>query len=181
MRADSAEENDENPDAAVTVDTSVEPVTNQTSVNLNDATALTASSSAADGNVSPSNTVGSTSPSDLNLGPRYVGVRCPTCRAPVHTAMRVRQVSADGVSAVGEELRLVVAKNLSFDRVNVYEIMRKPVLTLHPGTDIRHAINIINRFKISRAVVLDDARTLLGIVTLRDMVLRYAVAREGGE
>ena len=76
---------------------------------------------------------------------------------------------------------LVVAKNLSFDRVDVYEIMRKPVLTLHPETDIHHAINIINRFKISRAAVLDDARTLLIIVTLRDMVLRYAVAREGGQ
>ena len=86
-----------------------------------------------------------------------------------------------GVIAITDIADLVVAKNLSFDRVNVYEIMRKPVLTLHPGTDIRHAINIINRFKISRAVVLDDARTLLGIVTLRDMVLRYAVAREVGE
>ena len=86
-----------------------------------------------------------------------------------------------GVIAITDIADLVVAKNLSFDRVNAHEIMRKPALTLHPGADIRHAINIINRFKISRAVVLDDARTLLGIVTLRDMVLRYAVAREGGE
>ena len=84
-----------------------------------------------------------------------------------------------GVIAITDIADLVVAKNLSFNRVNVYEIMRKPVLTLHPRTDIRNAINIINRFKISRAVVLDDARTLLGIVTLRDMVLRYVVAREG--
>ena len=86
-----------------------------------------------------------------------------------------------GVTAITDIADLVVAKNLSFDRVDVYEIMRKPVLTLHPGTDIRHAINIINRFKISRAVVLKDARTLLGIVTLRDMVLRYAITGEGGE
>lgn len=83
-----------------------------------------------------------------------------------------------GVIAITDIADQVVAKNLSFDRVNVYEVMRKPILTLHPGTDIRYAINIINRFKISRAVVLDDARSLLGIVTLRDMVLRYAVARE---
>jgi CBS domain-containing protein len=84
-----------------------------------------------------------------------------------------------GVIAITDIADLVVAKNLSFDQVNLYEIMRKPVLTLHPRTDIRNAINIINQFKISRAVVLDDARTLLGIVTLRDMVLRYVVAREG--
>lgn len=83
-----------------------------------------------------------------------------------------------GVVAITDIADQVVAKNLSFDRVNVYEIMRKPILTLHPGTDIRYAINIINRFKISRAVVLDEERKLRGIVTLRDMVLRYAVARE---
>ena len=86
-----------------------------------------------------------------------------------------------GVTAITDIADLVVAKNLSFDRVNVYEIMRRPVLTLHPRTDIRNAINIINRFKISRAVALDDARTLLGAVTLRDVVLRYVVAREGGK
>ena len=75
----------------------------------------------------------------------------------------------------------MVAKNLSFDRVILYEIMRKPVQTVHPRTDIRNAINIINRFKISRAVLLDNARTLLGVVTLRDMILRYVVACEGGK
>ena len=62
------------------------------------------------------------------------------------------------VVAITDIADLVVAKNLPFDRVNVYEIMQKPVLTLHPRTDIRNAINIINRFKISRAVVLDDVR-----------------------
>ena len=42
----------------------------------------------------------------------------------------------------------VVANNLSFDHVNFYQIMREPILTQHQGTEIRHAINIINRFKI---------------------------------
>ena len=75
----------------------------------------------------------------------------------------------------------VVANKLSFDRINVYEIMRAPVLTQNPDTDIRHAINIINRFKISRAVVLDEDIQLRGIVTLRDMVLWYAVARKSAK
>ena len=86
-----------------------------------------------------------------------------------------------GVIAITDIADQVVAKNLSFDRVNVYEIMRKPILTLHPETDIRYAINIINRFKITRAVVLDGDRRLLGIVTLRDMVLRYASAKEAAD
>lgn len=86
-----------------------------------------------------------------------------------------------GVIAITDIADHVVATNLSFDRVNVYEIMRKPMLTVHPGMDIRYAITLINRFKVSRAAVMDGDRNLLGIVTLRDMVLRYAVAREQAE
>ncbi|MEC8370196.1 MAG: CBS domain-containing protein, partial [Pseudomonadota bacterium] len=66
----------------------------------------------------------------------------------------------------------VVTKNLSFDRVNVYEIMHKPIVSVHPNMDIRYAINLISRFKLSRATVLDGDQNLLRIVTLRDMVLR---------
>ena len=85
-----------------------------------------------------------------------------------------------GAIAITDIANLVVTKNLPFDRVNVYEIMWKPVLTLHPGTDIHRAISIKNRFKIPRTVVLENTRSLLGIVTLRNTILRYAVAREGG-
>ena len=66
----------------------------------------------------------------------------------------------------------VVSKNLSFDRVNVYEIMRKPIISVHPNMNIRLAINLISRFKLSPATVLDGDQNLLRIVTLRDMVLR---------
>jgi predicted transcriptional regulator len=83
--------------------------------------------------------------------------------------------------AITDIANLVVAKNLPFDRVNVSKIMLKPILALHPGIDIHRTINIENRFKIPRAVVLENARTLLGIVALRNTVLRSAVAREGGK
>ncbi|MEC8198910.1 MAG: CBS domain-containing protein [Pseudomonadota bacterium] len=61
---------------------------------------------------------------------------------------------------------------MSFDRVNVYEIMRKPIISVHPNMNIRLAINLISRFKLSPATVLDGDQNLLGIVTLREMVLR---------
>ena len=83
-----------------------------------------------------------------------------------------------GVIAITDISDQVVTKNLSFDRVNVYEIMRKPIISVHPEMDIRYAINLINRFKLSRAIVLDGDQNLLGIVTLRDMVLKYAIVRE---
>ena len=61
---------------------------------------------------------------------------------------------------------------MSFDRVNVYEIMRKLIISAHPNVDIRYAINLISRFKLSRATYLNGDQKLLGIGTLRDMVLR---------
>ena len=76
-----------------------------------------------------------------------------------------------GVIAITDISDQVVTKNLSFDRVNVYEIMRKPIISVHPEMDIRYAINLINRFKLSRAIVLDGDQNLLGIVTLRELSL----------
>jgi hypothetical protein len=43
-----------------------------------------------------------------------------------------------GAIAVTDITNMVVAKNLSFDRVNVYKTMWKPTLTLHPSTSIRY-------------------------------------------
>jgi CBS domain-containing protein len=74
----------------------------------------------------------------------------------------------------------VVAANLSFDRVQVYEVMSKPVVNVDPAMDLRYAIRLLVRFGLSRALVLDKDRQIEGMVTLRDMVLRYAKSRDGG-
>lgn len=86
-----------------------------------------------------------------------------------------------GVLVVADIAREVVARNLSFDRVQVYEIMSKPVVSVDAGMDLRYAIRLLVRFGLSRALVLGDDREILGMVTLRDMVLRYAGTGAGGE
>ena len=56
----------------------------------------------------------------------------------------------------------------------------KPVLTLDGGMDIKYAVRLLSRFGLSRALVTDGG-ALVGIVTVRDMVLRYLTeAGEGG-
>jgi predicted transcriptional regulator len=85
-----------------------------------------------------------------------------------------------GVIVVTDIAREVVAANLSFDRVQVYEVMSKPVVNVDPGMDLRYAIRLLVRFGLSRALVLDKDRQIEGMVTLRDMVLRYAKSRDGG-
>ena len=75
----------------------------------------------------------------------------------------------------------VLGKDLSPDRVNVYEIMSKPVLTLPVEMNVVYAVRLLVRFKLTRALVIDHDRNPLGIVTLRDMVLRTLEDGEAAE
>ncbi len=77
-----------------------------------------------------------------------------------------------GLIVVSDIASKVLAENLSLKRVNVYEIMSKPVLTVPQEMNIVYAGRMLSRFKLSRALVIDHDRNPLGIVTLRDMVLR---------
>ena len=64
-----------------------------------------------------------------------------------------------------------MVKGRAADRVNVYEAMTKPVLTLDKDMNIRYAVRLLVNFKLSRALVVDHERNPMGIVTIRDMVL----------
>ena len=78
-----------------------------------------------------------------------------------------------GLLVVADIAREVIARNRAPERVNVYEIMSKPVLTLPAGMLARYAVRLLVRFELSRAVVVDYERTPLGMVTLRDLVLSH--------
>ncbi len=69
----------------------------------------------------------------------------------------------------------IIGANKSIDRSNVYEIMTKPVLTVHSGMDIKYAIRLLTRFSLSRALVT-ELGIMVGIVSLRDMTVRYVLA-----
>ena len=78
-----------------------------------------------------------------------------------------------GLLVISDVAREVIAKNRSAERVNVYEIMSKPVVTLPADMNIKYAVRLLVRFELSRALVVDAERRPVGIVTLRDMVLCY--------
>ena len=77
-----------------------------------------------------------------------------------------------GVITVQDIARSVIEPDRSPNRVNVYEVMKKPVLTVHANMNIRYAIRLLERFNESRALVIDQ-NTAVGIVTISDMVFRY--------
>jgi CBS domain-containing protein len=95
--------------------------------------------------------------------------------AGVSSLVVERRNEADefGLVVVSDIAREVIAKNRASDRVNVYEIMSKPVLTLPADMNIRYAVRLLTQFGLSRAVVVDEKRSPVGIVTLRDLVLRH--------
>ena len=79
-----------------------------------------------------------------------------------------------GLILVSDIAHRVIAENRSPDRVNVYEVMSKPVLTLASEMQVRYAVRLLVRFGVSRAVVVDHDRNPVGIATLRDLVLGHA-------
>lgn len=79
-----------------------------------------------------------------------------------------------GLIVVTDIAREVVAKDRAADRVNVYEVMSKPVLTVPVDMQSKYAVRLLVRFNLSRALVVDETRSPVGIVTLRDLVLRHA-------
>ena len=76
-----------------------------------------------------------------------------------------------GMVLIADIAKQVLAKDRAPDRVNVYEIMSKPVLTVDPDMDIRYCARLFERFGLSRAPVVDHGR-LVGMVSYTDMVLR---------
>ncbi len=78
-----------------------------------------------------------------------------------------------GMVVVSDIATKVIGPDKAPERVGVYEIMTKPVLSVSEHMDIRYAVRLLSQFGLSRAFVTDDHRNLKGIVTLRDMVLRH--------
>ena len=76
-----------------------------------------------------------------------------------------------GLLVVSDIAAQVIAANRAPERMHVYEVMSKPVLTLPSDMQARYATRLLVRLGLSRAIVVDHDRNLLGMATLRDLVL----------
>ena len=76
-----------------------------------------------------------------------------------------------GLVLLSDISRHVLAKDRAPERVNVYEIMTKPILTVRPDMNIRYCARLFDRFDLHYAPVLNKGE-LVGIVSHADMVLR---------
>ena len=64
----------------------------------------------------------------------------------------------------------VIAKDRAPERVNVYEIMVKPLITVRPDMDIRYCARLFDQIGISHAPVVEDGK-IVGIVSFYRLVL----------
>jgi len=79
-----------------------------------------------------------------------------------------------GMVLISDIAREVLAKDRSPDRVNVYEIMAKPLLPVDPDMDIRYCARYFENFGLARAPVVEN-KEVIGIVSFTDMVLKGLV------
>lgn len=76
-----------------------------------------------------------------------------------------------GLVLISDIAKKVLAADRSPDRVNLYEIMSKPVLSVRSDMNIRYCARLLERFGIMRAPVIDNGQ-IVGVVSFHDLVLR---------
>lgn len=67
----------------------------------------------------------------------------------------------------------VLAKDRSPERVNLYEIMAKPLLSVNPSMDVRYCARLFECFSIHLAPVI-EGNEMIGMVDYISMVFSQA-------
>lgn len=75
-----------------------------------------------------------------------------------------------GLLLFSDIAKQVIAKDRAPERVNVYEIMAKPVLTVRPDMQIRYCARMFENFGISHAPVVENDE-IVGMVSYYRLVL----------
>ena len=81
-----------------------------------------------------------------------------------------------GIVLLADIARYVLAKDRAPERVNIYEVMSKPVITVHAQMDIRYCARLFDKFGLTRAPVMEEGK-LVGMVSYTDMVLKGMAQR----
>ena len=75
-----------------------------------------------------------------------------------------------GIVLLTDIARKILSVNRAPERVNIYEIMSKPVVSVAPEMDIRYCARLFSNLGFSYAPVIDDGE-LKGMVGYADLLL----------
>jgi len=79
------------------------------------------------------------------------------------------QHDALGIVLLSDIVKKVLAKDKAPERVNVYEIMSKPVIPVEPDLDVRYCARLFSRFGISNAPVVENGK-VIGVVSYNELI-----------
>jgi predicted transcriptional regulator len=82
-----------------------------------------------------------------------------------------------GVVMFRDIAKTVLGPDLSPERVNLYEIMSKPVMGVDPQMDVRYCIKLFDHFGLSRAPVIENGH-IIGLVSYTDIVLKGVMLQD---
>lgn len=82
-----------------------------------------------------------------------------------------------GIVLLSDIAKQVLAQDRSPERVNVYEVMSKPVVSVDSQMDIRYCARLFDKFGLSRAPVIENGK-VTGIVSFTDMVMSGLLGSE---
>jgi predicted transcriptional regulator len=117
---------------------------------------------------------------DIVDGMMTVGDALRTMKYPETRTLIINKRHADdeyGVVMFRDVAKSVLAPDLSPERVNMYEIMSKPVMGVDPEMDVRYCIKLFDRFGLSRAPVIEDGQ-IIGLVSYTDIVLKGVMLQD---
>lgn len=75
-----------------------------------------------------------------------------------------------GLVLLSDIAKEVLAKDRSPERVNVYEVMAKPVISVEPRMDVRYCARLFDNFGLSTAPVIEQDQ-VVGVVSYNEIVL----------
>lgn len=94
---------------------------------------------------------------------KRVGATCLVVR-------KLHEYDEYGMVLFSDIAKQVIAKDRAPQRVNVFEIMAKPVISVRPDMSLQYCARLFERFGISHALVIEDDQ-VIGIVSYYLIVL----------
>jgi len=79
---------------------------------------------------------------------------------------------AYGIVLFSDIIKKVLAKDKAVDRVNIYEIMSKPVISIEPEMDVRYCARLFSDFGISHTVVSEGGK-VLGLIGYKELLIPW--------
>lgn len=75
-----------------------------------------------------------------------------------------------GILLISDIAKQVVSQDRAPERVNVYEVMAKPVVAVDPQMDVKYCARLFESFGLSTAPVIQDG-VVLGVISYNEIVL----------